>query len=213
MNNKKRNPVFGVIGIIIGIVLVVTIVRIMLVSGVIVWAVKDGENDIKTTTDIVEYGDFEGFHGYSKLDVFPKRINENIEVQKYYYYYADTFFDSTAQIYLECSYDKASYAVETKRLSEIQEEYRGKVQSIVYDMESFSYPAYVAIDADNHCYEYALLLGDYKIAYVFLQFIEEDTIVFPIEYLPEKYEQRENGYSIYLFQDENGDRYGDFSRE
>ncbi len=42
------------------------------------------------------------------------------------------------------------------------------------------YPAYVAIDADNHCYEYALLLGDYRIAY--------------------------------LFQDENGDRYGDFSR-
>ncbi len=209
---KKRNTVFGIIGIIIGIVLVVTIIRIMLVAGVIVWAVEDGWDDAETTTEIAEYGDFKGFHGYSKLDVFPKQIDEFMEGQEYYYYYADTFLDSTAQIYLECSYDKAGYDEETERLSEIQEEYRGNVQSIVYDTESFMYPAYVAIDADNHCYEYALLLGDYRIAYVFLQFIEEDKVVFPIEYLPERYEQRENGYSIYLFQDENGDRYGDFSR-
>ena len=208
---KKRNTVFGIVGIIIGIALVVMIIRILLVAGVIVWAVKDGQSDMKITTDIAEYGDFEGFHGYSKLDVFPKQIDEGMEIQEYYYYYADTFLDSTAQIYLECGYDKAGYDEETERLSGIQEEYRGKVQQIVYDTESFAYPAYVAIDADNHCYEYALLLGDYRIAYVFLQFMEEDKIVFPTEYLPERYEQRENGYSIYLFQDENGDRYGDFS--
>lgn len=210
---KKRNTVFGIIGIMIGIVLAVTIIRILIVAGVIVWAVKDGQNAVKTTTDIAEYGVFEGFRGYSKLDVFPKQIDEDMEIQEYYYYYADTFLDPAAQIYLECSYDKAGYDKETERLSEIQEEYRGKVQSIVYDTESFAYPAYVAVDADNHCYEYALLLEDYRIAYVFLQFMDEEKVVFPMEYLPERYEQKENGYSIYLFQDENGDRYGDFSRK
>ncbi len=210
---KKRNTSFGILGIMIGIVLVVAVVRILLVAGVIVWAVGDGQSDVETTADIGEYGDFEGFHGYSKLDVFPEQIDENMEVQEYYYYYADTFLDPAAQIYLECSYDNAGYDEEIERLSEIQEEYRGKVQRIVYDTESFAYPAYVAIDADNHCYEYALLLGDCRIAYVFLQFMEEDDIVFPAEYLPERYGQREKGYSIYLFQDENGDRYGDFSRE
>lgn len=209
---KKRNTVFGIIGIIFGIGLVVMVIRVMLVAGVIVWAVRDGLNDVETTTNVAEYGDFEGFHGYSKLDVFPRQIDEGMEVQEYYYYFADTFLDPTAQIYLKCSYDKAGYEEETERLSKIQEEYKGKVQSIVYDTESFSYPAYVAIDSDNHCYEYALLLGDYKIAYVFLQFIEEDAVVFPIEYLPERYERRATGYSIYLFQGENGDRYGDFSR-
>ncbi len=211
--NEKRNTVFGIMGIIIiGIVLVVTIIRILLMADVIVGAVKGGQNDVKTTTDIAKYGDFEGFRGYSKLDVFPKQIDEDMEIQEYYYYYADTSLDSTAQIYLECSYNQAGYDEEMERLSEIQEEYRGKVQPIVYDTESFAYPAYVAIDADNHCYEYALLLEDYRIAYVFLQFMGEDKVVFPIEYLPERYEQRENGYSIYLFQDENGDRYGNFLR-
>ncbi len=209
---KKRNTVFGVIGVLIGIILVVIIIRIMVVAGVVVLAVKDGWDDAYTTTDIAEYGDFEEFRGYSKLYVFPEQISENMDVQGFYYYYADTFLDPTAQIYLECRYDKESYEKELERLREIREEYKGNVQSIVYDTESFSYPAYVAIDSSNHCYEYALLPGDYKIVYIFLQFIKEDAVAFPIEYLPERYEQRETGYSIYIFQDENGDRYGDFSR-
>ena len=52
----------------------------------------------------------------------------------------------------------------------------------MYDTDSSSYPAYVTIDADNHCYEYVLLIGEGKIAYVFLQFIKEEDIVFPAEY-------------------------------
>lgn len=108
-----------------GIVLAVTILRILIVAGVIVWAVKDGQNAVKITDDIAEYGDFEGFRGYSKLDVFPRQIDEDMEVQEYYYSCADTFLDPAAQIYLECSYDKTGYDEETERLSEIQEESRG----------------------------------------------------------------------------------------
>lgn len=157
------------------------------------------------STDVNDYGIFEAFDGYSKLDIFPKQISSNMEVYKYSYYYADTFLDPTAQIYLECSYEKNDYIKEIERLKGIQEEYKGRIQTIVYDTDSFSYPAYVTIDADNHCYEYALLLGEEKIAYVFLQFIPEEDIVFPTEYLPKEYEQKETGYSIYVFRYQNGD--------
>lgn len=204
---KRKNTVFGTIGIVIGILLVATVIRVMLVAGVIVFAVQEEQTDSYTSTDISEYRVFEGFRGHSKLDVFPEQIRGDMEAHRYFYYYADTFLDSEAQIYLECSYDEDAYLKEIERLRGIREEYEGRVQAIVYDTESFSYPAYVTIDADDHCYEYAMLLGDNKIVYVFLQFIEEEEIAFPAEYLPKGYEEKKDGYSIYVFRKENGDGY------
>lgn len=205
---KKRNTIFATIGILAGILFVIIVIRILLVAGVIIFAVQDGRKDCYTSTNIDDYGVFEEFNGYSKLDIFPKQLSDNMEVYKYSYYYADTFLDPTAQIYLECSYEEEDYSKEIERLEGIQEEYEGRIQTIMYDTDSFSYPAYVTIDADNHCYEYALLIGEGKIAYVFLQFISEEDIVFPAEYLPKEYEQKETGYSIYLFEYQNGARHG-----
>lgn len=205
---KKRNTIFASIGIVVGIAFVIIAIRVMLVAGVIIFAVQDGWKNYYTSTNINDYGVFEAFDGYSKLDIFPKQLSDNMEVYKYSYYYADTFLDPTAQIYLECSYEEDDYLREIERLEGVQEEYDGRIQSIVYDTDSFSYPAYVTIDADNHCYEYALLIEEGKIAYVFLQFIKEEDIAFPMEYLPKKYEQKETGYSIYVFEYQNGDRHG-----
>ena len=201
---KKRNTVFGTVGIVIGILLAVTVIRVMLAAGVIVFAVQEGKKDSYTSTDISQYGTFEDFRGHSGLDVFPAQISSGMEVHGYSYYYADTFLDPTAQIYLECGYDGDSYLKEIERLQGIQREYKGKVQTVVYDTESFSYPAYVTINANDHCYEYALLLGDERIAYVFLQFIKEEEIVFPAEYLPGGYEETKDGYSMYIFRGEDG---------
>lgn len=207
---KKRNTIFATIGIVAGILFVIIVIRLLLGARVINLTVQDGPKGSYVSTDINDYGIFEGFNGYSKLDIFPKQLSDNMEIYQYSYYYADTFLDPTAQIYLECSYEEDDYFKEIERLEGIQEEYEGRIQSIVYDTDSFSYPAYVTIDADNHCYEYALLIGEKKIAYVFLQFIKEKDIVFPMEYLPKEYEQKETGYSIYLFECQNGDRYGVF---
>ena len=204
---KKRNTIFASIGIVVGIIFIIIVIMVMLVVGVISFAVQDGRKHSYISTDINDYGVFEEFDGYSKLDIFPKQLSDNIEVYKYSYYYADTFLAPTAQIYLECSYEEEDYLREIERLEEIQEEYEGRIQSIVYDIDSFSYPAYVTIDADDHCYEYALLIGERKIAYVFLQFIKEEDIVFPAEYLPKEYGQKGAGYSIYLFEYQNGDRH------
>lgn len=158
--------------------------------------------------DPQQYGDFKYFKGYSGLDIFPEDISLHT-IEDYYYSYEDTLFDPTSQIYLCCSYDKKTYEEEIERLSKISKSYKGKNQQVIYDTEHYSAPAYVTIDANDHCYEYALLAGENKIVYIFLQFIKEENIAFDSKYLPENYENavtdEERGYSIYLFYERNGD--------
>ena len=164
------------------------------------------------TTDVTKYREFEGFRGYSKLYIFPEHISENVKVEKYLYKYDDTLFDATCQIYLECVYDDEGHKKELKRLGNIKEEYRGKFQQISYVEDGFCYPAFVTINADNHCYEYALILDGNKIVYVFLQFTNMEAVEFPLDYLPYNYEMEDNseGESIYIFYDNAGYGIGTF---
>ena len=84
------------------------------------------------------------------------------KIESYYYYYRDTIFDATCQIYLEYSLPKEDFDAEVSRLSKISERYENKnfiddENKIGYDTKNFIYPAYVTIFNNNHCYEYALL--------------------------------------------------------
>ena len=164
------------------------------------------------TEDIGDYGEFEGFRGYSRLYIFPETIPEGARAEEYFYFYQDTLFDPSAQIYLECSYDDMAYVRELERLSGIREIYRGESQGLQLDEVNFAWPAFVTIYADNHCWEYALLLDDNRIAYVFLQFQNRREIAFPTEYLPHHYGMgvEEESFSIYLFDVGGGARAGDF---
>ena len=156
------------------------------------------EGEKTVSTDISQYRQYDEFRGYSALSIFPETIDET-EVIDYFYRYEDTFLDPTAEIYLECRYGEEDYQAEIERLQGIQAEHDGKIQTIIYDAENFSYPAYVTINANNHCYEYALLLGDGKMAYIFLQFIKEEEVYFSADYLPNAYETEDQGYSMYIF--------------
>lgn len=162
-----------------------------------------------TTNNVDEYGNFEMFNGYSALSIFPENIQRD-DIEDYYYSYQDIIFDPTAQIYLECNYDSDTYMKEITRLENIKVTYKEKVQHIQYDnKEHFNYPAYVTILAENHCYEYALLLGENSIAYIFLQFVPEEEIKFTDKYLPNNYERENDGYSIYLFDNGRGGKVTD----
>lgn len=156
------------------------------------------EGEKTVSTDISKYSQYDDFRGYSTLSIFPETVDET-KVIDYLYRYEDTFLDPTAEIYLEYCYEGEAYQAELERLQGIRAEHDGEVQTIIYDTESFSYPAYVTINANNHCYEYALLLGDGKIAYIFLQFIREEEVYFPADYLPNAYEAEDQGYSMYIF--------------
>ena len=159
-----------------------------------------------SSTDPDEYFQFEGFRGKSALSIFPETI-EDAEVIDYLYRYMDTLFDPTAEIYLECRYDEETYQTEIARLEGIYAEHKGEIQTILYDTESFAYPAYVTINGNDHCYEYALLLGDGRIAYIHMEFIKEEEIAFPADYLPKAYEEEDQGYSMYIFYQKDGSGY------
>ncbi|MCH5255612.1 MAG: hypothetical protein J1F41_11855, partial [Lachnospiraceae bacterium] len=119
------------------------------------------EGEKTVSTDASTYMQYDEFRGYSALSIFPETV-DLIKLIDYYYRYEDTFLDPTAEIYMERYYEEEAYQAEIERLQGIQAEHDGKVQTIIYDTENFSYPAYVTINGNNHCYEYALLLGDGK---------------------------------------------------
>lgn len=166
-------------------------------------------NQKKVITDIDEYGMFNGFRGYSNLDIFPEQIPDKGTDTQYYFEYKDEIFDPYYQIYLKCTYDTPTYSDEVKRLAQIKENYQGITQKIRYNTEKFEYPAYVAIYGDDGCYEYALLDEDNQtIIYIFTQWANADDIKFENAYLPHNYmADTEDTFSIYMFDLGDGGRY------
>lgn len=205
LNGKERKVKKFVIGLLLLLLLGITSLLIFSSekSNMPKWTGLGGA--YYESTDVSDYGEFRESGCYSNFRIFPGIINDDMSVMSYLYQYTDTIFDPTSQIYMECTYEKDSYLREIERLQNISEEYNGEIKKVLYDTESFYYPAYVTIDADNHCYEYALILGDERIAYVFLQFVNKEDIGFPSEYLPKEYESiQDSGYTIYIFYQKDG---------
>lgn len=97
-----------------------------------------------------------------------------------------------------------------------------KILSEYTSENTYNYPAYVAVDANAHTYEYALLSGENQITYVLLSVLSK--VHLDGEYMPLEYGKEDNlisgiwDYSIYLISEEKeGDmivsRDYDFSRE
>lgn len=168
------------------------------------------------TSNMKDYGSFKDFKGYSNLYIFPNEIPKSAEVDSYYYYQRDTLFDPTCQIYLEYSLSKTDFDAEVLRLSKISERYKNenykdKINNIVYDTKNFIYPAYVTIFNQNHCYEYALLNNEEcKIIYVFTQFIELNNVKFDKKYLPVDFGKEKSSTGFNIYYSENG--FGYFER-
>lgn len=167
--------------------------------------------DVHHYNDTDTYGDFRESGAYSCFQIFPETLDEDMDVGAYFWEYQDFIFDPVVQVYLECTYEEDQYVKELERLQAVSAEYEGKVQKIRYDTKHFSRPAYVTIYANNHCYEYALVLGDRRIAYVFTMFVHEEDIKFPTEYLPKGYEREDkadDSYSMYIFYQKDGSGIG-----
>lgn len=198
----------------LALIIVVSIIAFLLSAIIFVWVCVTGGFPTKTS-DIKDYGIFKDFKGYSNLYIFPTQMPESARIEAYNYYYRNTFFDPTCQIYLEYSLSKVDFDAEILRLSKISEKYenenyKGIENRIVYDTKNFIYPAYVTIFNNNNCYEYALLnKGECKIICVFTQFIGYNDIKFNKKYLPIDFKNQKNsrGFNIYYSYSENGDGY------
>lgn len=84
------------------------------------------------------------------------------------------FFDTDGYIILQAKYKEEDYEAEVERLSNIECSVMDVVLGVQYDTESYSLPAYVAVDGFDHVYEYALIDRDNcKITYVLLSYPED----------------------------------------
>ena len=86
-------------------------------------------------------------------------------------------FDTDGYIFLSATYEDDEFKKEVERLSEISctvfeskhEDSDYHIGNIIYDTESYMFPAYVASDGYSSVYEYALIDNDNKrIIYVLL---------------------------------------------
>ena len=124
----------------------------------------------------------------------PKSAFSDGKEPTFYFSYKDTWDDPTCEVYLECEYSKEDYEKELTRL-------KGKVPSAAdqpkmdeylryEESDRFINPVYMAIDRYNTSYEYAMDLGNNKIAYIFVSyiFVEEKLKKIPHEYLPNDFE-------------------------
>lgn len=178
-------------------VVIACVLLVVLVMGV--WGMFGSGNE-EVVTDAECYLDKEKFQGNSGLKVFPDQIDVE-GTEKYYYSYQDKFLDSSAQIYLRCVYSEEEFQKELDRLSQASLSHEGEVHMLQYNTTNYKAPAYEAIRAADHCYEYALLdESEGIIEYIFLQFTPEKEIVFDQSSLPDGYEKDEkNPYNIYAF--------------
>ncbi len=155
-----------------------------------------GSVTIRTNSE--DYSNFEGFLGYSNLEVFPSNPNEISEVSDYYYSCIDTFMDPTCKIYMTCSFsNNEMFERECSRLSQLTVKKESEINKIRYSETLFKYPAYVAMYDWSSCYEYALILEEEnKIVYVFLQGSSQKV---DKEYMPLKINNESMKFSMYSF--------------
>lgn len=205
MNIKKMDFLKKYKRVLSGIILTTSIIVIILSIGIIyfAWVAFTGGNPT-IENDVSRYGQYNNFLGYSNLEVFPNKIpnKSNKGYNDYYYYCKDTFLDPTCQVYASVNYTETEYNNEVKRLSEITQKLDNKINKIKYYNKGFCYPAYVAVNGNCNCYEYALLVeNEHKIIYIFIQNVRKDEVIFNVNYLPENYLNNDqfNDFSIYAF--------------
>ena len=142
------------------------------------------------TADIGNYRDFtsHGEYGiYGKLDIFPEVLPDKLQDSNYHYRFIDTFLDTTCLIYLDLTLTEDEYHKEEERISKLNGGGELKIP-IIYDEENFRYPAYVASLGYNCTNEYALMIEEnFRIVYVFTQFVSKSDIPFDLSLLPRGY--------------------------
>ena len=114
----------------------------------------------------------------SNLSIFPNDISKLID-PLFYSSLKTNLFDTDGYILLITKYNEIDFNNEIDRLSKINITINENcypnsntyTNYIVYDENSYDYPAYITIDGFSNTYEYALINeNDYEIIYVYLSY-------------------------------------------
>lgn len=174
----------------------ITILAIFLIIVYLVYFYQLLIGSLVIRTRSEDYCNFEGFKGYSNLEIFPSNPIELGEIYEYYYLSADTLMNPTCKVFMECKFlDDEKFEDECHRLSQVHVQKGKEKNDVKYSEDTFNHPAYVAMYDWNSCYEYALILEEEKkIIYVFLQgnFVKVDK-----EYRVVNADSMESDFSIY----------------
>lgn len=163
------------------------------------------------TNDIREHHYNKDFDGRSELSLFPTSAWR--QTLDYYYYHKEESPEPSIQIYLDCTFNEESFAMESKRLDKLYASQDSYVNYVQFDSTHFCIPAYVAIAGCLDCYEYALLPGDNRIIYVYLQNIDKKDIYFDSSYLPSYYGVSGGGFSMYVLTKPSGEVFYTYAKD
>jgi len=167
------------------------------------------------TRSLADYGLYEGhieeedalFEQNSQLLVFPEELSADMQVNDYYYACSTKGLDNSYQLLLDYQLPPEKFKQEIKRLEALSVSYNGQTKHVIYDTESFDYPAYVAVYTKNGDCEYALIdEKNNRIVAVLAMHGRGslDESLFPKSPIDCGSEADELGFSIYLFETKDG---------
>ena len=155
----------------------------------------------------------------SNLSVFPDAVGKE-RVLLFESSLLTGLFETDGYILLEYRCDEAQMAAEEERLKAISFTIRGAegqsfTNEILYDGQSYRYPAYVATDGFNYTYEYALLdRKGGRIIYVFGTYVMPDQFPYK-DYLKKDLSEYKKdalqGFSVYNHSFDGGKSWDEFN--
>ena len=115
----------------------------------------------------------------SDLSVFPDDIFA--DKTEYTADFNPNLFDTDGKMILICTYGDEKFSDEISRLQALSKtiEYNDEehTNNVIYDEDSYSYPAYITIDGFGNTYEYALIdQSNNRIVYVYLAYPDKKTL-------------------------------------
>ncbi len=174
---KKQRSVLGIILIVIaGIFVGRFILQMVLFYGIFAFEMlaptkrKEGADAYDKTFYLEKYGGDLN----SNLYIFPDEI-EGKEIVTFKSGLKTGFFDTDGYILLECRMSEEAFQQEIARLAALEAtiEFNGETYTnyVMYDEESYPYPAYITLDGFDSSYEYALLDEEaHRIIYLYISY-------------------------------------------
>lgn len=185
--------------LVLGLLFVVVVVKLFMGEQTIITDVSKYEETLDAYIDDV--------HVHTGFIAFPETIPDSATDIDFYCSHKIFFAGSAImEVYLQCTYDDTDYQIELERLKNTYKQYGSTIKHLLYDEESFAYPAYLAVAEKSGEYEYALLSEENQITYIFVSYFSEEGMdKIPEEYMPfdyrdvhEQFQEDETGnYSIY----------------
>ena len=215
---NKKNSFAKVVKIVL---LVMAAIAIVSIFNVVIFMVVNKvslDSSQVVASDVVDYDKAALVTEYghdidSGLFLFPDEAN-GIDAS-YSSNLAYGLLDTDGYIILSVFYTDEQYAAELDRLSSVSCTINGYTESVMYDEDSYEYPAYIACDGFDYVYEYALLDSEsLSITYVLLSNpdINSEDLVGVLKIDTSDYSQPTWGrFSIYAHSFDDGKSYMEWS--